>query len=328
MPPAIIDAANAHRAALLAREQATMQGMARQWLQVESALSTATENLAFQMAQSDVTTMGQLARMERYRQLRGQVADELRKYNGYADDTIAAGQRSMITDALTHSATAINTVAVEAQAIVQWNRLPVSAVERLAGLAGDGSPLRAILEEATRGAGDRLAEHLVAGIALGKNPVEVARQALRMGLGQSFTRIQNISRTEMLRAYRVTTLEQYASSRVVKSYRRLSARDDRVCAGCLFADGQEYPIDYGFDSHVNCRCTTLPVLANVPFPAYQDGQSWFTSQPEATQRSILGKGRYEAWRDGRASLDDLVTRQWDATWGGALVPTLVRNLPR
>ncbi|HQY93154.1 minor capsid protein [Caldilinea sp.] len=327
MPPAIIDAANAHRAALLAREQATMQAMAQRWLGVERSLAAATEALALQMANGEEpVTAEQLMRSRRYQELRRQLNAELRRYRAYAETTITDGQRNMITDALSHSQAAIAAVATEAQIVVPFNRLPVATVERMAGLAGDGSPLADVLSDATAGAGDALGQRLVSGIALGQNPVEVARQAIRAGVGQSFTRIATIARSEMLRAYRVTTLESYQASRVVRAYRRLSARDDRVCPGCLFADGREYPIDYGFDSHANCRCTAIPVLANVPPVAYQTGQEWFVTRPESEQLSILGRGRFDAWQAGRATLDDMVTRDWSDTWGGSVRPTLVRDL--
>lgn len=253
MPPAILDAANAHRAALLARDDATRRAMAARWLGVERSLSAATEALALQMANGEEpVTVEQLMRSRRYRELRQQLNAELRRYNAYADETITGGQRNMITDALSHSQAAIMTVAMEAQIVVPFNRLPVTAVERLAGLAGDGSPLASVLSDATAGAGDELAQRLVSGVALGQNPIEVARQAIRAGVGQSFTRIATIARSEMLRTYRLTTLEQYAASRVVISYTRISARDSRVCPACLLADGRTYPIDYGFDAHPQC----------------------------------------------------------------------------
>ena len=327
MPPAIIDAANAHRAALLAREQATMQAMARRWLGVEQSLNTATEVLAHQMANGDEpVTVSQLMRSQRYQELRRQLNAELRRYNAYADETITNGQRNMITDALTHSQALITAAALEAQMVVQFNRLPVSTVERMAGLAGDGSPLMSVLNDATAGAGDALAQRLVSGVALGQNPIEVARQAIRNGVGQSFTRIQTIARTEQLRAYRVTTQESYTASRVVRAYRRLSARDERTCAACLFADGQEYALDEVFDEHPCGRCTLLPVLYNVPFPTYETGQAWFTRQPEGTQLAILGRGRYDLWRRGAATLDDMISRDWSDTWGGSLRTTRVRDL--
>lgn len=119
----------------------------------------------------------------------------------------------MISTAIQHSATAVNAVATEAQITVPFNRLPVSAISDAVGLAGDGSPLRAVLQDASRVGPDALGEQLVRGIALRKDPVcAVARQAMRLGLGQSFTRMQTIYRTEMLRTYRQTALASYSNS--------------------------------------------------------------------------------------------------------------------
>ena len=327
MPPLIVDVALQYKAELLRREAAAMAEQARQWLQVEQSISAAMEALAQQMASGDEpVTISQLMRSRRYQALMEQTRAEMRRYERYMEGRIIDGQRVMITQAIEHSATAINAIATEAQIVIPWNRLPISQVETVVGLAGDGSPLRTILAEASQVGPQAMSDHLVSAIALGRNPIEVARQAIRLGLGQSFTRMQAIFRTEQLRTYRITTLESYRNSRVITRYKRLSARDDRVCPACLFADGREYDIDYGFDSHVCCRCTLLPVLANVPFPAYEDGQTWFARQPESTQLEILGRGRYDLWRRGEATLDDMVSRDWSDTWGGSLRVTRVSDL--
>ncbi len=304
-----------------------MQAQARAWLQVEQAIQAQVDALALELAnQPGTATMGQLVRSRRYQALMQQVRDELRKYEDFIEPRIRDGQSDMITLALQHSQQAVNAVATEAQIVVPFNRLPVSAVNSMVGLAGDGSPLRAVLQDASRVGPDALAQELVNGIALGRNPIQVARRAIRMGLGQSFTRMQTIARTEMLRTYRVTTQTAYENSNVVVGYRRLSARDDRVCPGCLMADGRTYPLGTTFESHVNCRCSLVPILRNVPPVQFQTGQEWFRQQPEAAQRRILGPGRYDAWQNQGATLDDMVTIQRNDTWGDAVVPTRVRDL--
>lgn len=324
--PTVVAVIHQHRAALLSREQGAMAEQARRWLGVEQALAAQIDAAALELINNGDTTISQAMRARRWHVLMEQTRDELRKYEDYLEPRIIDGQRTMITQAIQHSAQAIDAVATQAQVVVPFNRLPVAAVESMVGLAGDGSPLRSVLDDAAGAGANALGQQLVNGVALGLNPREVARRAIRLGLGQSFTRMQAISRSEMLRVYRTTSLASYEASRVIGSYRRLSARDERVCAGCLFADGREYQINEGFDSHVNCRCTLLPQLINGPAIQYQTGSEWFVLQSENTQRTILGKGRYEAWQSGRASLDDMVTRRWDDTWGGALVPTLVRDL--
>ena len=325
MPPLILDVATAFKDGLLQREVAQMAEAARRWLVVERTLQDSIDALAFELANTGTPTMGMLSRSARYQALRRQIAAELDKYAQYMDGRITDGQRNAVSLALDYSATSIN-AAAESQMVIPFNRLPVSATENLIGMAGDGSPLIDVLNDATRGAADRMGERLIAGLALGKNPIEVARQAVRLGLGTSFTRMQTIARTEMLRAAREATLQSYRASNVVTAYRRLSARDRRTCAACLFADGNIYPLGESFDQHPNCRCVATPILRGLPPIEWQTGQEWFRSQPEVTQLAILGRGRYDLWRRGEASLDDMVSRDWSDTWGGSLRTTRVRDL--
>ena len=326
MPPVIVDVFNDFRAQLLRQEEAAMREMAGRWLQVEQALSTSMDALTLELANEGVATAEQLMRSRRFQSLMVQTRAELKHYERYLQPRIESGQRNMITAAIQHSETAVQALATEAQITVPWNRLPVRNVEGMVGLAGDGSPLADVLADASTAGAEGMRAQLVRGIALGVNPREVARRAIRLGLGTSLTRMAAIARTESLRVYRLTSLESYRNSRVVVGYKRLSARDNRTCPACLFADGQFYPIDYGFDSHVNCRCTLLPQLANVPPVRYETGQEWFARQPEGTQLEILGRGRFDLWRRGEASLTDMVSRDWSDTWGGSLRVTRVRDL--
>ena len=327
MPPVVIDVINDFRAGLLRAEQTQMAEAARRWLGVEQALQAQADALSQWMAgDGHVTRVEHLMQSRRWQELQRQVDVEMRKYSTYLDGRIVDGQRNMALNAISHSQATINAISTEAQIVVPFNRLPTSAVENMIGLAGDGSPVRALLDEAAAAGPDAMAQELVNGIALGRNPLEVARRAIRQGLGQSFTRMATIARTEQLRVYRETTLQSYRAGGVVVGYRRLSARDRRVCPGCLMADGRFYPLDHTFDQHPNCRCAAVPVLRDVPRTEYETGQQWFRRQPENTQRAILGRGRFEAWATGRATLDDMVAVRTDDTWGDAIVPVRVSDL--
>jgi hypothetical protein len=253
MPPLAIDVMEAQRAGLLRAEQAQMAEAARRWLGVEQALQVQVDALALELQRDGGSvTMGQLQRSRRYQELQRQVDAELGRYASYLNGRIVDGQRTMALNALSHSQATIQAIAAEAEIVVQFNQLPVAAVENMIGLAGDGSPVRALLDEAAAAGPDAMAQELVNGIALGRNPLEVARRAIRQGLGQSFTRMATIARTEQLRVYRETTLQSYRASNVVMGYRRLSARDSRTCIACLFADGRYYELGESFDQHPNC----------------------------------------------------------------------------
>lgn len=325
---AILDAINQHRDALRAREDATMRELARRWLQVEHALQDSVDALALELANMDgAPNTVQIWQSQRYVRLRQQIAAQVANYRHFAENLIAAEQGTAINMAINHSAALINTVALDVGATVDFNRLPVETVNAIIGQSGDGSPLAAILADASKAGEDALRRQLITGLALGKNPVELARAAMRKGLGTTFTRTPTIYRTEMLRAYRYTSLESYRGSGVVTGYKRLSARDSSVCPACLFADGTIYELASEFDSHVNCRCSITPIVKGYPLNI-GTGQEWFNRQNEATQRTMLGKGRFELWRDGKVELSDMVTRVENADWGGALVPTTVNELTR
>lgn len=252
MPPVVIDMMQSWRADLLRGDAAMQQEMAQQWLGVEQALQAQVDALALELQGGGRVTMGHLQRSRRYQQLMGQVDDELGKYARFVEGRVENRQQALLNAAISHSQAAINAVATEAEILAQFNRLPVSAVENMVGLTGAGTPVRDILADASRVGPEALRQRLVDGIALGWNPLRTARDALRNGLAQSFTRMATIARTETLRVYRQTTLESYRQSNVVVGYRRLAAKDERTCLGCLMADGRQYTLDQPFDAHPNC----------------------------------------------------------------------------
>jgi SPP1 gp7 family putative phage head morphogenesis protein len=225
-----------------------------------------------------------------------------------------------------HSALSINATAADMGIQVQFDRLPVSSVERMVGLAGDGSPLRSVLAEASRVGPDALANELIRGVALGLNPREIARRAMRQGLATSYTRMMLIARTEVIRVARQTTQDNYRHSRVVRGYRRVAAKSIRTCIACLALDGREYPLSVQFEEHPAGRCTMIPILIRGEPVEFLTGPEWFAQQPTATQRSMMGPGRWELWRDGRIGWDDLVTIHENERWGNSPQVTPVRAL--
>lgn len=84
------------------------------------------------------------------------------------------------------------------------------------------------------------------------------------------------------------------------------------------AEGDEYDIDEDFAAHVNCRCMLVPLIGQLR-PDWPRGEDWFRQQTEAYQRQVLGPGRFQAWIEGRYSLDKLVKVQVDPNYGKAIV---------
>lgn len=319
------------KAALFAAEAAQVAEMAGRWLEIESQLQGAFDALALEIQimieRGESVKPWKIARMERYRALLTQVQDQLEAYTDYSETRIKQGQLDWIVRGLKDAVEAIRGYFTTYGKIAgAFDLLPVAAIEQMVGLAGDGSPLRALLVKSWPDAIDGLTNALIDAIALGKNPRDTAR-AMREGFGVGFDRSLRIARTEQLRAYREANRQQYQASGLVEGYKRLSGRDTRVCAGCLMVDnGQIYPLDYTFEAHPQCRCTLVPVVTGLPVVTWQDGASWFMAQTPADQKTILGPGRFEAWQAGEFELQDVVRRDWDETWGGSIVPKTLAEL--
>ena len=329
MPPLVIDVMEAHRAALLRSDEAAMRTMAQRWLQIEQALQAQVDALILEIAQNGgPLTMWQLVRLRRYQTLQEQLNAQLAQFVDYVSQDITTRQRAAGLEAIDQSSLAINAAAADAGIQLQFDRLPARNVERMVGLAGDGSPLRAILQAAGTVGADALAQQLVQGVALGLNPREIARRALRQGLATSFTRMVTIARTEVLRVARQTTIDNYQHSKAVRAYRRVASKSQRTCIACLALDGEIYPLTTAFEEHVNGRCVPVPVLIRGTPLQYETGRQWFARQPEAAQRQMMGPGRWDLWQSGDVTWGDLVRIHEDETWGNSPQVTPVRDLER
>lgn len=310
---------------LRAGEAAQMREMTARWQGVERRLSGQIDALAQEMAtiarDGGTVSRGVLFNDARYRELLLQLTDELEGYTEYADRTIADRQRQLSRLGITHAQRAITTQGIQAG----FNRLPIEAIQNLVGLAGDGTPLRALLVQSWPLSADRLTQELINGVALGYNPRKTAR-LMAQGMASSRDRMEVIARTESLRVYREANRQSYRASGVVSGYRRLATHDSRVCAACLMDEGHFYELNEEMPEHPQGRCTLVPIVDGIKEPVWKQGPDWFVEQPDATQAAILGKERFVLWKQGQYGLDELVTVKVNAIWGDSLQVTPVREL--
>lgn len=305
-----------------------MASMARQWGRVEHALQDKVELFTRRVMEEGITPTAILSRqfqLDRYNELLRQTRREMDKYTDYLAPLIETGQRQAGAAGIAQSIAAIETVGEMNDITIKFDRLPVSAIEDMVGLAGDGSPLRATLTSTYGVGANGMLDRLVRGVALGQNPRVVARSMVRDGLSQSLSRMMTVARTEQLRVYKESSLSTYRSSGVVSKYKRLSAHDSRVCVGCLSQDGKEIELSESFKSHPNCRCAAVPVVNGMPPVKWLSGGDWLAEQPHDVQVEILGPSRFGMWQNGM-SFDRFATVRPNATWGDAIVPTTVREL--
>lgn len=326
--PMVVSIMRAHKKAILAQEESKIEEMARRWLIIERSMADDLSALALEAArlqeEGQIVNKALVLRMERMKKLLYQVRAETGKYVNWADEFISDYQALLAEQGIEHANDAIISLLDEYEVSGSFDRLNVSAIENMIGMAGDGSPLERYLRDVHMASADGMIDALINGVAKGMHPTKIATE-MANGLGIGLQKAMNTARTETLRAYRNAMLMQYDASGLVVGYKRISARDECVCAGCLFTDGQIYEDLSQFEEHNQGRCSAVPILKNLPEPQWQDPKEWFEGQTARVQESILGTGRFDAWKNG-ASLDSMVKRVENPTWGGAFVPTPVSEL--
>jgi SPP1 gp7 family putative phage head morphogenesis protein len=120
---------------------------------------------------------------------------------------------------------------------------------------------------------------------------------LKKALKLSEFRAQTIARTEINEAYRKTTKKAYQALNI-KNFIWLSARDQRTCAICWGLHGQRFDNNEFTIAHPNCRCTLVASVRgadkNIRAP-----ENRFNNLPKHTQRLILGRSRYEKYKNNK-----------------------------
>ena len=319
-----------HKLDLLARDGDTLWHMGNRWLRLENTIEANIQILALDALEAaeagETISLSALFRRERYQKLVAQIRDELTDYNMWAEEFITQNQTNLGKLGIEHAADALQGSLMEGgQAGMFFDKLPVSAIENMVGIAGDGGPLQALLQQAYPTAVDRMTDVLIKNTALGINPRQTAREMIE-GTGEALNHSLTVARTEQLRVYREAGRQQYETSGLVQSYRRLCAKNANTCAVCLSLDGEVYPTDELMHVHPNDRCTMVPMVAGMPAIEWETGEEWLKKQDPEVREQILGKGAFEMLDAGEIELKDLAQKVEHETWGPSLQRTPLSEL--
>ena len=189
---------------------------------------------------------------------------------------------------------------------------------------------------------DAMRRRLITGVATGINPREAARQMVRDvegdfngGLGRATT----IARTEMLDAYRETSLHVHtANADVVSSWRWTAALGPRCCSSCWAMHGTEWPVTQpGPWDHNQGRCARMPVVKpwrelginiDEPDDFFPNATTRFAALTPDEQLTIMGPRRLALLNTGQITLADLAVLRTNTAWRPSYAPMPVRDLER
>jgi hypothetical protein len=309
--------ANEFRQEIALLDAAAAQSMLDAWRGVESSLLAEMEKFAGRLKGKPVKTW-QLYRMKRYQELLAQVEMQLTALEKAVAPTITAGQVQAAQLGAQMATTTLDALGYG----VSFNTLPAAAVENVTALARAGRPLSALLQPMYGAAADGITRELIAGIAIGKGPREIARRMAQGGLTDALDHLLLVTRDQYNRAHRAAALQRYADTEAVYGYVRRCARQaGRTCIACVSLDGKFYELDKPFEAHPQCRCVMIPAIKGVTWKSrLNSGQEWFSELSEAEKIATMGKGRYEQWKGGRLSWDTIVKRTEHPVWGVSATP--------
>ncbi len=298
-------------------DEAAVNVMLDAWQGVDAALLEEMERFAARFTPGTPLTPGQVTRMERYQELYAQIEAQLGAMEKVAAGTINAGTTQAAALGVQQGVASLDALGVSAG----FNRLPAAAVENVVSLARAGKPLADLLVPMYGQAAEGILRELVNGVALGVGPRQIARRMVRDGLTDALNHLLLVTRDQYNRAHRTASLETYKRSGVVNGYVRRCARQaGRTCIACIALDGKFYELNEGFEEHPQGRCVMIPVVRGVDMRLVGSGQKWFEALSQEEQIATMGRGRWEAWRDGRLPWEKMVKRATHPVWGTSVTP--------
>lgn len=126
-----------------------------------------------------------------------------------------------------------------------------------------------------------------------------------------WSNVQRLIRTVAEQMFRRGQQEQ-RQQMPVQHWRRV-ANHETACLACLMLEGRIYERSEDFADHPNGRCYIVPVEPGSPEDL--TGRKWLEEQDEATQRKIMGKTRFEEWKNGNLTLDQMTDVRQDPVYG-------------
>lgn len=211
----------------------------------------------------------------------------------------------------------------------------VPSVDMMAGLIDrrpvDGVLIKTMVDRLTETAKFNLDRAIRIGIATGETNGQIAAR-VREATNFSRDSAMGLTRTAVQHAAHIGRDAMYeANADLIKGVQWVATLDTRTCKRCGPIDGKVYKLGEGPRPplHINCRCTTVPVLkswrqigikvSDIPETtrASMNGQvpeslkfgEWVKRLGPAEQDEVLGKTRADLLRKGGLQVGDFVNRQ-------------------
>lgn len=319
--------------ALLVRDyQPTAQRLTQAYARVIARLQpyadALTRDLEAMASTGAEITPDMLRGLGTYRQLLARVEVELNDFAALVRNeatTVTEGAIPLGRDAALDMA---QWAAGRGAALVQssWLRPDPDILNQLIA-AVDGDAFRARWAQFGANGAQQLGDLLLTGVAQGLGPLQIARLWTQWQ-PMPYAWAENATRTAQLTTYRRASHATYrANSRIVEGWYWVSALDPRVCMSCWDQHGSFHANDEELNDHHRGRCTPVPKIRGYEYAnPIQSGPEVFEGLDEATQRRIMGRGLFDAWKRGEVAWGEFSHEYTDPIWGVMMRAATQREL--
>ena len=314
--PIIADAAR-FRKALLAQDLAVQRRLITTYQSIYSGMQDKITLLADEITKRGKMTASEAVRLARYKSLMTEIEQQTQGYSVYLKTELSTAARAALAQGVKDAKYITSTAMVSNGDITAYSlkTLDPRVIEQLLGFLSPDGALYKRIDQLPGWTAQQVSDSILDGVALGKNPATIAA-GITKSMGVALTDSMRMVRTSQLWAYREASRATYAAnSDVVEGWIWHSALDSRTCPSCIAMHGTKHPLSEPLNDHYNGRCAMVPITILNPDPQIETGEEWFNRQPESEQRQILGKGRFEAWRDGKFQLSEISKDQRDDVYG-------------
>lgn len=202
-----------------------------------------------------------------------------------------------------------------ARIAASFNRPSVQQIRELVNYV-DSAPFQQKLQKYGDYHARAIANIISADASLGKNPITTAGHIRKWLTTMPAADAYRMTRTVQIWAARKGTSAVYQANReIVLGWWWSSALDSRTCMSCVSQHGKLFSVDDTLADHHSGRCAMIPVTGYTVDRPVQTGEEWFKSLPESEQKSMMGKGKWEAWKNKEFGFDALSTTYEDDVYG-------------
>lgn len=323
-PQDIVTLARQMREAIARNDEKALRQIINAYGAMYQRLQDKIDVLTLQIARMEKPTKVAIKKLEAYKLLVNSVNQELAAFQGYAKTVMQQAASDAVKAGIANAK--VLTYAGNPAVIAKWNTLNPAAIETLFGYFSEGSALMKRLEELAPSNAQNVANTILDNVALGKNPQTIAR-LIQNSLGGGLTDALRMARTVQIYSYREANRASYlANSDVVRGWWWMSALDTESCMACVAMHGTFHTLDETLNDHHNGMCTMLPAVIGAGNPLGTTGEEWFKALPEDQQQAYMGKGKFDAWQEGKFSFGDLVSTHKDDVYGDMRGETPLKDL--